>query len=106
MIYQTIDNASQFADAFRQAGRADQFSYDGLKALFEYFDESEIDLNLDVVAICCDFAEYDSALACIEECGYGDDDYEQEGGEEAARQYLSENTTLLVTPTSVVVGSF
>ena len=46
----------EFRDAFRDAGRGDQFSYDGLKALYDFLDE---DYELDVIALCCDFVEYD-----------------------------------------------
>ena len=37
------------------------FSYKGLRALFEYLEETtdeENPLKLDVIALCCDFAEY------------------------------------------------
>ena len=54
-------NEQDFRAAF-QAMRSDNFSYEGLGALFEYFEELEEGLDeefeLDVIAICCDFAEY------------------------------------------------
>jgi hypothetical protein len=53
----TIDNASQFRDEFNRAGRKDQFSYEGLGLLFDYLEEIDPDYDLDVVALCCDFAE-------------------------------------------------
>lgn len=58
MIYTEI-NESSFRDAFHRAGRGDQFSYDALGVLFEYLDESSHgkQYELDVIAICCDFAE-------------------------------------------------
>lgn len=53
----------RFEQAFREHGRQDSFSYDGLKALFEYLEELEDDtgeqIELDVVAICGDFTEYE-----------------------------------------------
>jgi hypothetical protein len=59
-MHQTI-NRSQFHDAFHKAGRGDQFSYDALDALFSYFEQYEEDtgekIELDVVAICCDYVE-------------------------------------------------
>ena len=59
-MYQTI-NFSQFHDAFRQAGRYGQFSYGALDALFSAFEEMEgatgVPIELDVIAICCDYAE-------------------------------------------------
>lgn len=53
----TIDNASQFRDEFRAHNRGDQFSYEGLGLLFDYLEEIDPDYNLDVVALCCDYAE-------------------------------------------------
>ena len=54
----------QFKDAFYKMDRGEQFSYNALKALFEYFEEYEDsnddEIELDVIAICCDYVEYDS----------------------------------------------
>ena len=55
-MYQTI-TPSAFRDAFRAAGRADQFSYHALGMLFDYFDDVDPDHELDVIAICCAFSE-------------------------------------------------
>ena len=52
-----INYASQFRDAFNAAGRGQQFSYDALGLLFDYFEEIEPDMELDVVAICCEYLE-------------------------------------------------
>jgi predicted ArsR family transcriptional regulator len=50
-----------FKQAFIQYGRDEQFSYDGLKIIFDYLEELEQDcgqeIELDVIAICCDFSE-------------------------------------------------
>ena len=57
-------NMYQFERAFKNMDRGEQFSYDGLKALYEYFVEYEEDtgteVELDVIALCCEYAEYDS----------------------------------------------
>lgn len=57
---QTI-NFSQFCDAFRAHDRQDQFSYEGKRALFGYFEQYEEEtgeeVELDVIAICCEYAE-------------------------------------------------
>jgi hypothetical protein len=55
-MIQTI-NVSDFRDAFRACGRADQFSYEGLGALFDYLEEIDPDFDLDVIALCCDYSE-------------------------------------------------
>jgi len=56
-------NMYDFERAFKNFER-DNFSYDGLKALFEYLEEYEEDtgeeVELDVIALCCDYMEYDS----------------------------------------------
>lgn len=53
----TINTVSQFRDEFRRAGRQDQFSYEGLGLLFDLFEEIDPDMDLDVIAVCCDFSE-------------------------------------------------
>ena len=54
---QTI-NKDQFRHAFNEC-RPDQFSYEALGMLFDYFEEIDEDMELDVIAICCDFTEND-----------------------------------------------
>ena len=62
---QTID-CFQFRNQFMEC-RPDNFSYDGLLALWEYFEEYEDstgeEIELDVIAICCEYSEYDSLKA-------------------------------------------
>ena len=52
-----------FERAFKRYER-ENFSYDGLKALFEYLEEYEEstgeEVELDVIALCCEYTEYDS----------------------------------------------
>lgn len=59
---QTITE-TMFKDAFVRMGRQDNFSYDGLSALFDYLTDLEKDtgeeMDLDVIAICCDYHELD-----------------------------------------------
>ena len=54
-------NQYDFVDAFKRL-RPNNFSYEGLLALFDWFEELEDQGNeqmeLDVIAICCDFSEY------------------------------------------------
>ena len=62
---QTI-NFSQFTDAFK-AIRPDNFSYAGLKTLFEYLEQYEEEdtgeeVELDVIALCCEYTEYESIV--------------------------------------------
>lgn len=58
-MIRTID-VNDFIDAFREMGRAEQFSYAAKRALFEYYEEIDPAWELDVIAICCDWVEYDA----------------------------------------------
>lgn len=53
---------NDFLEEFIKHGRENQFSYEGKKALFDYLEELSEDLGepieLDIIAICCDFTEY------------------------------------------------
>ena len=57
---QTI-NSYGFKLAFELAGRRNQFSHEALDMLFDHFEEIENDtgdeVEMDVLAICCDYAE-------------------------------------------------
>ena len=56
----TTVNFSEFRDLFQQI-RPDNFSYQGQKILFYYFEEYEEstgeEIEMDIIAICCDFSE-------------------------------------------------
>ena len=53
---QTI-NLYDFMDAFSRMDR-DYYSYEGYKALFDWYEELDPDFELDVIGICCDWTEY------------------------------------------------
>jgi hypothetical protein len=55
-MYQTI-NFGGFCDAFRAQGREDQFSYEAKRMLFDHLEEVDPDHELDVIALCCAYAE-------------------------------------------------
>ena len=61
MIIQTV-NQYDFRQAFAEYNRADNFSYEGLTALFEWLeqlaDDTSTPYELDVIALCCEFTEY------------------------------------------------
>jgi len=64
-------NFSDFCDAFVSANRDDSFSYEGKKALFDYFEELERDcgeeIELDVIAFCCEYSEYESVQEVMDQ---------------------------------------
>jgi len=82
-------NEYDFIQAFNNMGRGDQFSYEGLKALFawieEYEEGSDTQMELDVIALCCDFTEYDNLEA-----------FQSEYGEEYETLEDIENNTILI----------
>ena len=94
----TTVNKYDFRDAFQKAGRGNNFSYEGLSVLFDYFEEYEEstgeEIELDVIGICCDFnEEYCSEIAanynidisdCIDEVGIV----------ETVREYLQDRTSV------------
>ena len=89
-----------FREAFRTMGRAEQFSYEGLEVLFDYLEQYEEDtgeeLELDVVALCCDFCEDTVAEIArnysidLNDADPEDDDYEEQC-ENIVREYLEDN---------------
>jgi hypothetical protein len=62
----TTVNSYDFHRAF-ETSRPNNFSYEGLNCLFEYLENLEQDtgeeMELDVIAICCDFTEYENLEA-------------------------------------------
>lgn len=70
-MYITINSFSAFMNEFTSVGREYQFSYEAMEALFEYYDELE-NFELDVIAVCCEWAEYDNAEEALEACGAED----------------------------------
>ena len=53
-----------FEREFEAYNRAEQFSQEGLEALFNWLESHEEDtgeeIELDVIALCCEFTEYES----------------------------------------------
>ena len=108
----TITHASQFRDAFRQADRQDQFSYEALNMLYEYFEDIDPDMELDVVAICCEYSEDTVADIArnysidLNDADPEDLDYDQ-ACIDIVREYLNENTSLVgETSTGFVYAAF
>jgi hypothetical protein len=89
----------QFQNAFELMGRADNFSYEGMELLFDYFEELDPDMELDVVGICCEYSE--STLSEIVEA-YGIEIDENESENEQMQQVKDflEGETVLIGETS------
>ena len=100
---------NQFTDAFTSYGRDDQFSYDGLKALFDYLEDLAedcgTDFELDVIALCCEFSEYNTALEAAEQQGYDEVDV-AELQEAQALDYLQDHTNVITFDGGVIIQDF
>ena len=57
---------SDFRDAFHRCGRGEQFSYDALGVMFDFLEEMEEacgeESELDPIACCCEFSEYENIV--------------------------------------------
>ena len=89
----TTVNFSEFRDSFQQI-RPDNFSYEGLRHLFSWLEQYEEDtgeeMELDVIAICCDFSE-DYFQNIADQYGFDLSEYESdEEKQEAVADYLSD----------------
>lgn len=91
-MIQTI-NLSDFRDAFKACGRQDQFSYEGLNALFGYIEGVNPDYNLDVIELCCEYSEETTAQIAdsygLALSGNEDADADQ------VRDYLNDHTSIV-----------
>ena len=94
---QTI-NFSQFYDAF-QAIRPENFSYEGLRALYDwledYADDTGEDYELDVIALCCDFTEYESL-----------EELQENYSEIESLQDLCNNTMVIQAGERIIIQNF
>lgn len=100
---QTINYAGQFRDAFRAMGRHDQFSHEGMELLFDYLEECDPDYELDVIEICCEYAE-STPDEIVESYGIESDDEDEPDVTEAATAYLEANTIIVgTTSTGAIV---
>lgn len=96
-------NRHEFHRAFDTL-RPHNFSYAALNALFDYFEQLEqdtgIDIELDVVAICCDYTE-ETVPGIVEQ--YGLDGMDESATLEDVREYLADHTTVVAVLDDTVV---
>ncbi|KKL19915.1 hypothetical protein LCGC14_2460660 [marine sediment metagenome] len=71
-MYQTV-GFCDFQGAFQI--RKDSFTYDGLKALYDFLENYEEEtgekIELDVIALCCEYTEYENLKEF--QANYGED---------------------------------
>lgn len=99
MIYQTIENASQFRDQFHRYGRGDQFSYEALGLIFNYLNDCGSDVELDVVGVCCEFAE-DTVESIADNYSLIIDDMDEGEIKAVVSEFLENNTSVVGETTS------
>lgn len=110
----TTITQSDFVSAFKgNSERKDQFSYGALCALFDYYEQMEQDtgeeMELDVVAICCDWTEYATALEAAQAYGWETDEPQDERSDTSEKEalvFLSDNTQIIELASGVVVFNF
>ena len=96
-----IINESEFIQAFDDMNRGNNFTYDGRIALFGYFEQLEDDIGedieLDVIAICCEYSEYKNLKEFQENYS---DDYE------SMEDIENETTVIMVDDGAFIIVSF
>jgi len=89
----------EFFDAFKAFDREHNFTPEGLSALFDWLEEYESEtgqeIELDVIALCCDWDEYASATDCLLDRGQLDEIDDPDNEEESAREYLNDHTSFI-----------
>jgi len=94
-------NEYQFSDAFHKMGRGNQFSRAGLSALYDYLEQLQDDIGeeieLDVIALCCEYSEYDNLAEFQEDYS---EDYQTIGDIE------SDTTVIMIDDESFIIQQF
>ena len=89
MLVSVLYGPSYLERMFKDMGRQEQFSQVGIVALFEHLEELSEgigeDIQIDVVALCCDYSEYDDV-----------NDYNQQNGTEYASWEEAEENDVYV----------
>jgi hypothetical protein len=87
-----------FERAFADADRKENFSYEALGLLFDYFEDYEEqtgeEIELDVIALCCEYNE-DNPDDIIANYSIDVEGMDEDEKIDAVRDYLNDNTTLV-----------
>ena len=84
-----------FVKSFDDVNRATNFTVAGRKALFEMLEELSPDMELDPIAICCEFTEYSSLQEWKQDYGYDPVTDEEDEDDDYALDYLRDQTMVL-----------
>lgn len=109
-MYKTI-NFSDFCDAFKGSQYENSFTYQGKQALFKHLEELEESsgqpIELDIVDLCCEYTEYETALEGAKENWYELGKNTENETEEWSLEFLKENTTVIdVAGGGVIIKDF
>ena len=58
MLVKRSISQSEFFDEFNNSQYKNNFSYEWLNALYDYYNDFEEEIDFDIVAIACDWSEY------------------------------------------------
>lgn len=100
-------NKSMFVDQFRVMDRLENFSYEARELLFDYLEEYDEEMEMDVIAVCCEYSEdtveeiIDNYSIDISDCT-NDDEMRAK-----VLEYLEKNTYVVgETPSGIVYAQF
>lgn len=97
-IVQTLTK-SAFVDAFKQSSRKDQFSYEALEAIFDYLEEysdsTGENVEFDIVAICCEWAEAHWSDIASDYSIMFDDEMTDDDKQKAVYDFLCDETQFI-----------
>lgn len=109
---------SDFCDSFGDTYK-NNFTYEGKKALYDYLLEYEDatgeEIELDPIALCCDYSEYDDAIeAASEYFEFEGMTFDDEGGELETREevekkaieFLQDRTMVIEFEGGIIIGQF
>lgn len=100
----------QFRNEFESI-RPDNFTYEGLTVLFDYLEQYEEDtgepLELDVIALCCDYSEM-TATEFATDYGYADEfEADQKITLDDAEKYLNDHSIVVGrTDNTIIFANF
>lgn len=116
-MYKTI-TFNDFCDWF-SGWYANNFTYEGKRALFDYLEQYEDDtgekIELDTIALCCEYSEYSDAIEAasnyfeFEGMTFDDDGSELESVsmvEKKAIKFLEDRTQVIVFDKWIIIQNF
>ena len=104
-------NFTDFTDAFLNMNRQEQFTYEGKKALFEYLEEYEEstgeEVELDVIALCCEYSEYSDIEELFNEyTNLFDDEFEAYEEDSIVEEFNNRTMVLNITGGGYIIQQF